>query len=77
MASGERPPAALALPNNINTIIQRDGFGQDRHIAYYDSDSGLFLGAGVDQQVSATRFTALLCANSRATRRWQAVSGNR
>jgi hypothetical protein len=42
----------LLFPNNVNTIVQRDSFGISQNLAYYDSDSGLFLGPGSDPRTT-------------------------
>lgn len=45
-------PAALSYPNNTNTIVQQDSFGVYQNLAYYDADSGLFLGPGSDPRTT-------------------------
>lgn len=45
-------PTPLLFPNNANTILQRDSFGISQNIAYYDGDSGLFLGPGSDPRTT-------------------------
>ena len=46
--AGETAPRPLVFPNNVNTLLQRDQFGDAQNVAYYDGDSGLFLGPGAD-----------------------------
>lgn len=45
-------PAALNFPNNTNTIVQQDSFGLPQNLAYYDADSGLFIGPGSDPRTT-------------------------
>ena len=47
--SGQEP---LLFANNDNTVLQRDSFGSYQNVAYYDSDSGLFLGPGADPRTT-------------------------
>lgn len=45
-------PAPSVFPNNVNTLLQRDSFGDTQNVAYYDADSGLFLGPGSDPRTT-------------------------
>lgn len=39
-----QPNGVLLFPNNQNTLLQRDQFGNSQNIAYYDADGGLQVG---------------------------------
>lgn len=51
-AAAADQPAPLVYPNNVNTLLQRDQFGDYQNVAYYDADSGLFLGPGADPRTT-------------------------
>ncbi len=49
---GESSQQPLVFSNNVNTIVQRDSFGVSQNLAYYDGDSGMFLGPGSDPRTT-------------------------